>query len=159
MVEKPPEENKQIEGINNNVSLVVQSPSDMLSKGDSKIPEGEEMLYDIGELSDEKQDLPPAHEKYKFFKDNLKQSVQVNFPKTLKHGYNRSCKEDYLKNGFVYSKKHNTVFCIYRVLFLPSSKKQSLGAFVQHGYKEWHIILEKKKKKHLGNKYHQEAFE
>ena len=134
VVEKPPEENKQIEGINNNdVSLVVQGPSDMLSKGDSEITENKERLYDIRELSDEKQDLLSAHEKYKFFKDNLKQSVKMNFPKTLKHGCNRSCKEDYLKSGFVCSKKHNALFCIYCVLFLPSSKKQSLGAFVQRG--------------------------
>ena len=146
VVEKLPEENKQIEGINNNdVSLVVQGPLDMLSKGGSEIPKREERLYDIGELSDEKQDLLSAHEKYKFFKDNLKQSVQMNFPKTLKHGCNRSCKEEYLKNGFVYSKKHNAVFYIYCVLFLPSSKKQSLVAFVQRGYKEWHNILEKEK--------------
>ena len=83
VVEKPPEENKQIEGINNNdVSLVVQSPSDMLSKGDSEITENKERLYDIRELSDEKQDLLSAHEKYKFFKDNLKQSVKMN---TLRH--------------------------------------------------------------------------
>ena len=82
----------------------------------------------------------------------------MNFPNTLKHGCNRSCNEEYLKNGFVYSKKHDAVFCIYCVLFLPSSKKQSLGAFVQRGYKEWHNILEKEKK-YLGNKYHQEAFE
>ena len=63
VVEKPPEENKQIEGINNNdVSLVVQGPLDMLSKGGNEIPENEERLYDIGELSDEKQDLLSAHE-------------------------------------------------------------------------------------------------
>ena len=53
VVEKPPEKNKQIEGINNNdVSLVVQGPSDMLSRGDSEIPENEERLHNIGELSD-----------------------------------------------------------------------------------------------------------
>ena len=34
----------------------------MLSKGDSEIPENEERLYDIGELSDEKQDLLSAHD-------------------------------------------------------------------------------------------------
>ena len=102
MVEKPPEENRQIEGINNNdVSLGVQGQSDILSKGDSEIPENEERLYDIGELSDKKQDLLTAHEKYKFFKDNLKQSVKINFLKTLKHGCNWSCKEEYMKNGFV----------------------------------------------------------
>ena len=61
MVEKPPKENKQIEGINNNVSL--QGKPDMLSEGDSEIPENEERLYDIGELPDEKQDLLSAHEK------------------------------------------------------------------------------------------------
>ena len=137
VVEKPPEENKQIEGINNSdVSFMVQGPSDMLSKGDSEIPQNEERLYNIGELSHEKQDLLSAHENYKFFKDNLKQSVKMNFPKTLKHGCNRSCKEEYLKNGFVYSKKHDAVLCVYCVLFLPSSKKQSLGAFVQRGCKE-----------------------
>ena len=55
VVENPPEEKKKIEGINNNdVSLVVQSPSDMLSKGESEIPENEVRLYNIGELSDEK---------------------------------------------------------------------------------------------------------
>ena len=63
MVEKPPEDNKQIEGNNNNVSLVVQSPLDMLSKGDSEIPDNEERLYDIRELSDKKRDLLSAHEK------------------------------------------------------------------------------------------------
>ena len=63
VVRKPPEENRQIEGINNNdVILVVQGPLDMLSKGDSEIPENEERLYDIGELSDEKQDLLSAHD-------------------------------------------------------------------------------------------------
>ena len=55
---------------------------DMFSEGDSEIPENEERLYDIGELSDEKQDLLSAHEKCKFFKDNLKQSVKMN---TLRH--------------------------------------------------------------------------
>ena len=45
VVEKPPLENEQIEGINNNdVSLVVQGPPDMLSKGDSELPENEERL-------------------------------------------------------------------------------------------------------------------
>ena len=53
VVEKPPEKTKQIEGINNNdVSLVVQGPSDMLSRGDSEISENEERLHNIGELSD-----------------------------------------------------------------------------------------------------------
>ena len=46
---------------------MVQGPPDMLNKGDSELPENEERLYDIGELSDEKQDLLSAHEKYKFF--------------------------------------------------------------------------------------------
>ena len=147
VVEKPPEKNKQIEGINNNdVSLVVEGPSDMFNKGDSEMPENEERLYDIAELLDEKQDLLSAYEKFNFFKDSLKQSVKMNFPKTLKHGCNRSCKEKYLKNGFVYSKKHDAIFGIYCVLFSPSSKKQSLCAFVQRGHKEWHNILEKEKK-------------
>ena len=69
----------------------------------------------------------------------------MNFPKTLKHGCNRSCKEDYLKIGFVYSKKHNALFCIYCVLFLPSSKKQSLGAFVQRGIRNGTKFWRKKK--------------
>ena len=130
VVEMRPEENKQIEGTSNNdVSLVVQGQSDMLSKGDSEIPKNEERLYDFGELSDEKQDLLSAHEKYKFIKDNLKQSVKMNFPKTLKHGCNQSCEEEHLKNGFVYSKKQDAAFCIYCVLFLSSSKKQILGCF------------------------------
>ena len=110
VVEKPPEENMQIEGINNNnVSLAVQGSSEMFSKEESEIPENEIRLYDIRELSDEKQDVLSAHKKYKFFKHNLKQSVETHFPKTLKHGCNQSCNEEYLKSGFVYSKKHDAV--------------------------------------------------
>ncbi|XP_065678132.1 uncharacterized protein LOC136093132 [Hydra vulgaris] len=92
------------------------------------------------------------------FTNNLKQKIHFQFPKTLKHGCKRACKEEYLQNRFVYSKSEDAVYCIYCTLFLKQNKKNFLGAFVNRGYKEWHIILEKQKL-HIDNKYHREAIE
>ncbi|XP_065674100.1 uncharacterized protein LOC136091044 [Hydra vulgaris] len=116
----------------------------------------EEKQYDIEELLRENQELSP-HEIYKMFTNNLKQKIHFQFPKTLKHGCKRACKEEYLQNGFIYSKGKDAVYCIYYSLFLKQDKK-SLGAFINRGYKEWHIILEEQKL-HIGNRYHKEAIE
>ena len=111
--------------------------------------------YDIGDIPKEKLKILTDHEKYTILKNHFVPDEKYVFRKTSKHGYNRSCKKDYLPDCFVYSSK-DSAFCIFCTLFLNDDKRRSRGAFVNQGYKEWHNIKEKELR-HSGNSYHQQA--
>ena len=59
------------------------------------------------------------HDKYIIHKNRFAPEANFDFPKTIKHGCNRSCKIAYLSDSFVYSCQDNAVYCIYCVLFVP----------------------------------------
>ena len=98
----------------------------------------------------------PDHEKYLILKNHFVPDEQYQFPKTLKHGCQRSCSLSHLKQSFVYSKMQNSVHCIYCALFISKEKRNKLSSFVNHGYSEWHNILEKESR-HLHNSYHEDS--
>ena len=101
-------------------------------------------------------DTLSEHGKYIVLKNRLVPEANFDFPKTIKHGCNRSCKTAYLSDFFVYSCRGNAVYCLYCMLFVPKYRRNILGAFVNRGYREWHNIMEKEKK-HSQNTYHKEV--
>ena len=115
------------------------------------------LIYDIGVLvSEKKRETLTQHDKYLIVKNRPAPGKNFEFPKTLKHGCMRSCKKEHLSDCFVYSDREDSVYCLYCALFSPKCKGNDLKSFVNHGYREWHNILEKEKK-HMNNVYHQEA--
>ena len=91
-------------------------------------------------------DTLSEHDKYIVLKNRFVPEANFDFPKTIKHGWNRSYKTAYLSDSFVYSCLDNAVYCIYCVLFVPKYRRNILGAFAYRGYREWHSIMEKEKK-------------
>ena len=89
-------------------------------------------------------------------KNRFVPEANFDFPKTIKHTCNCSCKSAYISNSIIYSCQDNAVYCIYCVLFISKDRRNILSAFVNRGYREWHNIMEKEQK-HSQNTYHQEA--
>ena len=105
----------------------------------------QEKSRDIVELvRDNNFDTLSEHDKYIVLKNRFVPEANFDFPKTIKHGCNRSYKTAYL--SFVYSCRYNAIYCIYCVLFVSKYRLNILGAFVNRGYREWHRLMEKEKK-------------
>ena len=78
------------------------------------------------------------------------------FPKSTQHNCLRSCRMNYLSDSFVYSQTEDGVYCLYCALFVDSSKRSGLSAFVNKRHILWHNILEKEER-HTSNQYHEDA--
>ena len=98
-------------------------------------------------------DTLSEHDKYIVLKNKFLPEANFDFLKTIKRGFNRSCKTVNLSDSFVYSCQDNAVYYIYYVLFVPKDKRNILGAFVKRGCREWHNI-KGKEKKHSQKTYH-----
>ena len=116
-----------------------------------------EQYFDIGDiLKDNSINNLTDHQKYMIYKNHFVPYSSYSFPKSFQHRCNRSCKPKYLSSSFVYSKKDDAVFYFYCSLFCNRDTRSQLSCFVNHGYSEWHNILEKQQG-HVGNEYHSTA--
>ena len=66
------------------------------------------------------------------------------FAKSFIHGCSCSGSLNYLDDLFVHSTSNNSVFCLYRALFLPQEKRKNLDAFANVGCNSCHDISERK---------------
>ena len=94
-----------------------------------------------------------------FFQKSLKNrfapEANFDFPKTIKHGCNRSCKTVYFSiSSSIVIKIMLPIVPI--VCYLSPDRRSILGGFVNCGYRKWHNIMEKEKNLSQ-NTYHLEA--